>query len=137
MTIKCYSDLRQIDTFKERYYYLKLHGIVGEETFGFDRYVNQMLYRSSKWRKTRSKIIIRDNACDLGIDGYELPNYIVVHHINPITLEDIEEERDIIFDPENLICCSTRTHKAIHYGDETLLPKEPVIRTPGDTCLWK
>ena len=137
MTIKCYSDLRQIDTFKERYYYLKLHGIVGEETFGFDRYVNQMLYKSSKWRKTRSKIIIRDNACDLGIDGYELPNYIVVHHINPITLEDIEEERDIIFDPENLICCSTRTHKAIHYGDETLLPKEPVIRTPGDTCLWK
>ena len=92
MTIKCYSDLRQIDTFKERYYYLKLHGIVGEETFGFDRYVNQMLYRSSKWRKTRSKIIIRDNACDLGIDGYELPNYIVVHHMNPITLEDIENE---------------------------------------------
>ena len=137
MTIKCYSDLRQIDTFKERYYYLKLHGIVGEETFGFDRYVNQMLYRSSKWRKTRSKIIIRDNACDLGIDGYELPNYIVVHHMNPITLEDIEEERDIIFDPENLICCSTRTHRAIHYGDESLLPKEPVIRTPGDTCLWK
>lgn len=137
MKIRCYSDLRQIDTFKERYLYLKLHGVVGEETFGFDRHVNQMLYRSSKWRNTRSKIIIRDNGCDLGIDGYELPNYIIVHHMNPITLEDIEEERDIIFDPEYLICCSARTHKAIHYSDESLLPKEPIIRTPGDTCLWK
>ena len=134
---KCYSDLRQIDSFKERYYYLKLHGTVGEETFGYDRYVNQQLYKSQKWRITRRGIIIRDNGCDLGVDGYELDDYIMVHHINPITLEDIEEERDIIFNPENLICCSSRTHKAIHFGDENLLPKEFVSRRPGDTCLWR
>ena len=135
--IRCYSSLKQIDSFKERYLYLQLKGIVGEETFGFDRYVNQMLYKSYRWRKTRREIIIRDNGCDLGVDGYELDDYIVVHHINPITLEDIEEERYIIFDPENLICCSSRTHKAIHFGDESLLPKELVVRTPGDTCPWK
>lgn len=135
--IRCYSDLKQIDSFNERYLYLKLHGKVGEETFGYDRYVNQQLYRSQKWRKTRREIIIRDNGCDLGVDGFELDKFIVIHHMNPLTLEDIEEERDIIFDPENLISCSTRTHKAIHYGDESLLPKEPTIRRPGDTCLWR
>lgn len=135
--IRCYSDLRCIDSFKERYLYLKLHGRVGEETFGIDRYVNQSLYKSQKWKRTRREIIIRDNGCDLGVDGFELDDYIMVHHMNPITLEDIEEERDIIFDPENLICCSSRTHKAIHFGDESLLPKEPVIRRPGDTCLWR
>lgn len=137
MIIKCYSDLKQIDSFKERFLYLKLRGIVGEETFGYDRYVNQQLYKSQKWRNTRRDIIIRDNGCDLGIDGYELDDYIIVHHMNPITLEDIEEERDIIFNPENLICCSSRTHKAIHFGDENLLPKEFVSRRPGDTCLWR
>ena len=137
MMTKCYSDLRQIDSFKERYLYLKLHGIVGEATFGYDRWVNQSLYKSGKWRRTRNGIIIRDEACDLGIEGYELEDYIMVHHINPITLEDIEEERDIVFDPENLICCSSKTHKAIHFGDESLLPKEPIIRRPGDTCLWR
>lgn len=126
-----------IDSFKERYLYLQLHGKVAEETFGYDRYLNQQLYRSQKWRKTRREIIIRDNGCDLGVDGYELDNFIVVHHMNPITLEDIEEERDIIFDPEYLICCSSRTHKAIHYGDESLLPKDLVVRKPGDTCLWR
>lgn len=135
--IRCYSDLRQIDSFKERYLYLKLHGKVGEETFGYDRWVNQALYKSQKWKRTRRNVIIRDNGCDLGMDGYELNNYIMVHHMNPITLEDIEEERDIIFDPENLICCSSRTHQAIHYGDESLLPKEPIVRKPGDTCLWR
>ena len=135
--IRCYSELKQIDSFNERYLYLKLNGIVAEETFGYDRYVNQQLYKSQKWRNTRRKIIIRDNGCDLGVDGYELDDYIMVHHINPITLEDIEEERDIIFNPENLICCSQRTHRAIHYGDESLLPKEPIIRRPGDTCPWK
>ena len=135
--IRCYSDLRQIDSFIERYKYLKLHGRVGEETFGFDRYVNQSLYKSQKWKRTRREIIIRDNGCDLGVEGFELDDYIMVHHMNPITLEDIEEERDIIFNPENLICCSSRTHKAIHFGDESLLPKEPIIRRPGDTCLWR
>lgn len=126
-----------LDSFLERYYYLKLHGKVAEETFGLDRYVNQMLYRSRKWKKTRAQVIIRDNGCDLGVDGRELSDYIVVHHMNPITLEDIEEERDSVFDPEYLICCSSRTHKAIHFGDETLLPKEFIGRRPNDTCLWR
>lgn len=126
-----------IDSFKERFLYLQLHGKVAEETFGYDRYLNQELYRSQRWRKTRREIIIRDNGCDLGIDGYNLDNFIVVHHMNPITLEDIEEERDIIFDPEYLISCSSRTHKAIHYGDESLLPRDPIVRRPGDTCLWR
>ena len=135
--IKCYSDLIQLDSFIDRYHYLRIHGTVGEATFGYDRWVNQELYRSSKWRRTRSRIIIRDDACDLGVEGYELPNYITIHHINPITLEDIEEERDIVFDPENLICCSSRTHKAIHFGDENLLPKQYVARKPNDTCLWR
>lgn len=135
--IRCYRDLKQLESFKERYYYLKLHGIVGEETFGFDRYVNQSLYRSPRWRLTRSKVIIRDDGCDLGIEGRDLSDYIIVHHMNPITLEDIEEERDSIFDPEYLICCSPRTHKAIHFGDENLLPKDFVERRPNDTCLWR
>lgn len=135
--IKCYRDLIQLESFIERYQYLKLHGKVGEDTFGLDRYVNQMLYKSHKWKRTRSQIIIRDNGCDLGVEGHELDNYIVVHHMNPITLEDIEEERDIIFDPENLICCSSRTHQAIHFGDEGLLPKDFVQRRPNDTCLWR
>jgi hypothetical protein len=135
--IRCYSDLIQLETFKERYYYLKLHGKVGEDTFGFDRYINQSLYKSDKWKKTRSQIIIRDNGCDLGIEGHELDNYIVIHHMNPLTLEDIEEERDVVFNPEYLISCSSRTHKAIHFGDENLLPKDFIERRPNDTCLWR
>jgi hypothetical protein len=135
--IRCYSDLIQLETFKERYYYLKLHGKVGEDTFGFDRYINQSLYKSSKWKRTRSQVIIRDNGCDLGIEGHELDNYIVIHHMNPLTLEDIEEERDVVFNPEYLISCSSRTHKAIHFGDENLLPKDFVERRPNDTCLWR
>lgn len=135
--IRCYSDLIQLNSFIERYRYLKIYGRVGEDTFGFDRYVNQALYKSQRWRKTRGDVIIRDNACDLGVDGYEMGDYIVVHHMNPITLEDIEEERDNVFNPEYLISCSSRTHKAIHFGDESLLPKEPVVRKPNDTCLWR
>lgn len=135
--IRCYSDLILLESFKERYDYLKLHGKVGEETFGLDRYVNQSLYRSRKWKRIRAQVIIRDNGCDLGVDGRELSEYIIVHHMNPITLEDIEEERDSVFDPEYLICCSTRTHKAIHFGDENLLPKEFIGRRPNDTCLWR
>lgn len=134
---KCYSDLIQLDSFIDRYHYLKLHGAVGESTFGYDRWINQELYKSGRWRRTRSRIIVRDEACDLGVDGYDLPDHIVIHHINPITLEDIEEERDVIFDPENLISCSSRTHKAIHFGDESLLPKQFVARRPNDTCLWR
>lgn len=135
--IRCYSDLIQLETFKERYYYLKLHGKVGEDTFGFDRYINQSLYKSKKWKRTRSQVIIRDNGCDLGIEGHELDKYIVIHHMNPLTLEDIEEERDVVFNPEYLISCSSRTHKAIHFGDENLLPKDFVERRPNDTCLWR
>lgn len=135
--IRCYSDLIQLEKFKERYYYLKLHGKVGEDTFGFDRYINQSLYKSNKWKRTRSQVIIRDNGCDLGIEGHELDKYIVIHHMNPLTLEDIEEERDVVFNPEYLISCSSRTHKAIHFGDENLLPKDFVERRPNDTCLWR
>lgn len=135
--IRRYSDLIQLNTFEERYSYLKLHGKVGEDTFGYDRYINQMLYRSKRWRRTRNEVIIRDNACDLGIDGYELDNYIVVHHMNPLTIEDIEEERDVVYNPEYLISCSSMTHKAIHFGDENLLSREPIIRRPNDTCLWR
>ncbi len=135
--IRCYNDLIQLKTFEERFQYLKIHGKVGEETFGLDRYINQQLYKSQRWRSTRSKIIIRDDGCDLGIDGRQMDEYIVVHHMNPIDLEDIEEERDIVFDPDYLICCSTRTHRAIHFGDENLLLRDPVIRRPNDTCLWR
>jgi hypothetical protein len=135
--IRCYRDLKQIDSFKERYLYLKVAGKVGEETFGIDRYVNQQLYRSQRWKRTRSQVIIRDNGCDLGVDGHEIDRYIVIHHMNPITLEDIEEDRDEIYDPEYLICCSSRTHQAIHFGDEELLPKDYVERRPNDTCLWR
>lgn len=135
--IRCYNDLIQLKTFEERFRYLKINGKVGEETFGLDRYINQQLYKSQRWRSTRSKIIIRDDGCDLGIDGRQLDDYIVVHHMNPIALEDIEEERDIVFDSNYLICCSTRTHRAIHFGDENLLIRDPVIRRPNDTCLWR
>lgn len=121
----------------ERYQYLKIHGKVGEETFGLDRYINQSLYKSQRWKNIRSQVIIRDNGCDLGVDGHEIDRYIVVHHMNPITLEDIEEERDVVFDPEYLICCTSRTHQAIHFGDEGLLPKDYVERKPNDTCLWR
>ena len=135
--IRCYSDLRQIDSFLERYYYLRVKGKVGEDTFGSDRYINQHLYNSYRWKKTRRDVIIRDDACDLGIEGYQLDNYIVVHHMIPLTVEDIEEERDIVFDPEYLISCSSRTHEAIHFGDEGLLPKQYIARRPNDTCLWR
>ena len=135
--IRCYKDLSRLESFMERYQYLKIHGKVGEETFGLDRYINQSLYKSQRWKNIRSQVIIRDNGCDLGVDGHEIDRYIVVHHMNPITLEDIEEERDIVFDPEYLICCTSRTHQAIHFGDEGLLPKDYVERKPNDTCLWR
>lgn len=133
---KSYYELRKFKTFEERYKYLKLKGSVGKETFGFDRFINQMLYRSRRWTDTRNSIIIRDNACDLGVSGYEIYDKIIIHHINPISKEDIEDELDIIFDPDNLITTSHRTHMAIHYGDENLLYKKPVVRYPGDTIPW-
>lgn len=136
MKIRTYSELSRLETFEERFDYLKLNGRVGAETFGFDRYLNQIFYQSPKWRRARDKVIIRDNGCDLGIEGHEIYDSIIVHHMNPITLEDIEMEREEIFNPEYLICTTKLTHNAIHYGDKNLLPKLPIERKPGDTKLW-
>jgi hypothetical protein len=135
--IRTYTELQRLRTFEERYKYLQLRGVVGESTFGFDRYLNQLLYSAGRWKRTRDKIIIRDNACDLGMDGYDIHNKILVHHMNPITMEDIELERDTVYDPEFLICTCMDTHNAIHFGDESLLPKLPVQRKRNDTCPWK
>ena len=135
--IRCYKELIRLKTFEERFEYLRLGGIVGEATFGFDRWLNQQLYSSSEWNKVRNKIIIRDNGCDLGIKGYNLRDRIIVHHMNPLAIEDVTSVSPDIFNEEYLICCSQRTHNAIHYGDASLLPKAPVERRPGDTCPWK
>lgn len=138
MSIKTYSELIQLPTFKERYRYLRLKGRVGRDTFGHDRYLNQILYqRHPKWKSARDYVIIRDNGCDLGIEGYEIHSKIIVHHMNPITMDDIENESDFLFDPEFLICTTHITHNAIHYGDEDLLIAEPIIRTKNDTCPWR
>lgn len=138
MNIKTYSELVTLPTFKERFEYLKLSGRVGAETFGFDRHLNQMVYqRDPRWRKARDTVIIRDNGCDLGVEGYEIFGPITVHHINPVTIDDIMNNRSWIFDPEFLICTTHATHNAIHYGDESLLVTSPIIRTPNDTCPWK
>ena len=132
-----YSELVRLKTFEERFEYVKLGGVVGESTFGFDRYLNQALYRSQEWRRLRNKIIVRDNGCDLGIEGMDIGKYIIVHHLNPIAVEDLEEMKEDIFNPEFLVCVSRNTHNAIHFGDEDLLPKKVVERTPNDTCPWK
>jgi len=134
--IRTYSELIKLKTFEERYKYLKLGGSVGKSTFGFDRYLNQMLYTSSRWRSLRDHIIIRDNACDLGIKDREILSKIIIHHMNPITPDDIRYARDHVFDPEFLICTSSNTHNAIHFGDESLLYSLPPERKPGDTTLW-
>ena len=133
---KTYSELIKLKTFKERYNYLRLNGVVGEETFGHDRYINQALYKSDEWLYCRDEIIIRDKGSDLGIDGYEIFGKILIHHILPITIDDILHRRPIVFDHENLITTSLRTHNAIHYGDESLLYSDPVERTPNDTSPW-
>ena len=132
-----YRDLRSLATIQERYSYLRLGGSVGASTFGFDRYLNQAFYKSKEWQQARREVILRDKACDLGIDGYEIVKGLVVHHMNPITVDDVLNRKEEIFDPEFLICVSDRTHKAIHYGDAGLLPKEPVQRRAGDTCPWR
>ena len=137
MSIRTYSELITIPTFKERFQYLRLNGSVGNDTFGFDRYLNQVFYRSQRWRSVRDFVIVRDNGCDLGIDGYEIYSKILIHHMNPITLKDIELESEFLIDPEYLICTSHNTHNAIHYGDDSLLITEPIQRTRNDTCPWK
>ena len=135
--IRSYSELRRITTFEERYKYLQLGGIVGKDTFGFDRYLNQIFYRSQKWRSIRDQVIIRDNGCDLGVEGYDIYGRILIHHMNPITLEYIEREIDFLLNPEYLICTTHNTHNAIHYGDENLLITAPIERTKNDTCPWR
>ena len=134
--IRRYHELRRLETFKERFEYLKLHGNVGEATFGFDRYLNQQFYTSYEWRQLRRRVIIRDNACDLGIDGHEIHRGLYIHHMNAITVEDITSGNPDILDPEYLITVTHQTHNAIHYGDEKLLPRQLVVRRPGDTKLW-
>lgn len=136
-SIKTYSELITLPTFEERYRYLRLSGQVGHETFGFDRYLNQMFYRSQRWKEIRNYVIIRDNGCDLGVEGYEIYDRIYIHHMNPITLSDIERESEFLLDPEYLICVTHNTHNAIHYGDESLLMTAPVERSKNDTCPWK
>lgn len=133
---RCYSELIQFRTFEERYQYLRLQGAVGVDTFGFDRYLNQKFYRSPEWKQVRRDVIIRDEGRDLGVEGYELQNGIYVHHMNPISPNDLIHAENWIFDPEYLICVSFDTHQAIHYGDASLLPKLPVERTMNDTCPW-
>lgn len=137
MKIKTYSELITIPTYLERYQYLRIGGRVGEETFGFDRYLNQTLYRSAEWQRFRREMIVRDNGMDMACDGYDIGGVILLHHINPITEKDIIRRDPKIFDPENVICVSLNTHNAIHYGDESLLNLGPVIRTRFDTCPWK
>ena len=136
-SIRTYSELITIPTFIERFKYLKLGGFVGKETFGFDRYLNQTLYRSAEWKSFRRDMIIRDYGLDLACDGYEIVGKIIVHHIDPITMNDIIRRDPKIFDPENVVCTSMNTHNAVHYGDESLLITEPIVRTKYDTCPWK
>ena len=134
---RTYSELITIPTFEERYKYLKLDGVVGKETFGFDRYINQILYHSDEWKSFRGDIIIRDNGCDLACEGFDIHGRILIHHIDPITVVDISNRHPKVFDPNNVICVSHNTHQAIHYGDENLLILAPIERTKNDTCPWR
>ena len=137
MKTRLYSEVLNYETYEERFNYLKLSGQVAKETFGSNRTLNQILYKDPEWRRTRDKIILRDGGCDLGIPGREIFGPISVHHINPITAEDVINRNYKVFDPNNLICTSDLTHKAIHYSDEHILLKDPIVRTKNDTCPWK
>ena len=137
MEIKCYSELKKLKTFNERFNYLKLDGVIGEETFGYDRILNQVLYKSKKWREVRNEVLVRDNGNDLGVEGYQISGKAIIHHMNPITVDDVLNEREWVYDPEYLITVSNTTHNAIHYSSEDILPKDPIERSKNDTCLWK
>lgn len=137
MNTKCYTDLIKIEDFVGRFNYLKLAGKIGEDTFGFERYLNQIFYRSREWKKVRDEVIVRDQARDLGIEGRELTTRIYIHHMNPITVKDLEQRTAILLNPEYLITVSFDTHQAIHFGDEHLLMKDPIVRTKNDTCPWR
>ncbi len=130
-----YNELIQLSSFSERLQYLRLDGIVGKDTFGFDRYLNQQFYKSRQWKSIRNAVIIRDNGCDIGIDGCEIFGKILIHHMNPITAEDIYHQSDILINPLYLITVSHDTHNAIHYG--SVVSNEVVERSPNDTCPWK
>ena len=135
--IRTYSELIRIPTYEERFRYLQLNGKIGLDTFGFDRYLNQQFYSSPEWRAVRDDIIIRDNGCDLGFEGYDIHGRIYIHHMNPISVRDIVDVTDYLLNPEYLICTTHITHNAIHYGDESLLILAPIERTKNDTCPWK
>ena len=135
--IKSYKELILLPTFEERFNYLKLNSSIGIDTFGFDRYLNQNLYTSSEWRKFRKEIILRDRGCDLGVDGYDIFNYAVIHHINPITVDDVVNHSDCLFDPNNAITCTSQTHRLIHYGAQSPKHESVIERSPNDTCPWK
>lgn len=137
MSIRTYSELIALPTFEERFKYLQLNGQVGESTFGFDRYMNQVFYRSQKWKSIRDFVIIRDCGCDLGVEGYDIHGKIIIHHMNPLSMRDIETESDFLLNPDFLICTTHNTHNAIHYGDENLLVTAPIERTKNDTCPWR
>ena len=135
--MKIYSDLIKLETFEERYQYLRLNGKIGEETFGFDRYLNQIFYKSYEWKRIRNRVILRDKGCDLGIDDREIGGRIYIHHMNPITKNDILNRTEVLLNPEYLISVSKNTHDAIHYGDESLLILNTIERTENDTCPWR
>ncbi|HYQ96748.1 MAG TPA: hypothetical protein VEO92_00150 [Candidatus Nitrosocosmicus sp.] len=136
MRVRRYSELRRLTTFEERFEYLNLQGYVGEQTFGFDRWMNQQFYRSREWKLARNEVIVRDHGCDLGVPGYDIHRGLLVHHMNPLSELDLVSGEECIIDPEFLITTTHRTHNAIHYGDASLLPRAPVERVPGDTKLW-
>lgn len=137
MSIKTYSELIHLPTFEDRFEYLKLKGSVGKDTFGHDRYLNQVFYSSMEWRRLRDEIIIRDNGCDLGIEGREIGGKVYIHHLNPLGANDILTHSEYLVNPEYLICVSFETHNAIHYGDINLLPRDPIERKRNDTCPWR
>ena len=137
MDIKTYSELKTLTTFEERFRYLQLGGKVGEDTFGHDRYLNQMFYTSDEWRRIRRDVIVRDNGCDLGIQNREIHGLIIIHHMNPITIEDIINRSEFLLNPEYLISTVKNTHDAIHFSDERILITDPIERRPNDTCPWK
>lgn len=136
MRTRTYYDLRRLRTFEDRFIYLKLDGSVGRSTFGFDRWLNQRFYNSPEWQSVRRQVILRDDGCDLGIPGYEIHTGLYIHHMNPITQDDILHGEDHILDPEFLITVSMKTHNAIHFGDASHFPRGPIERKPGDTKLW-
>ena len=137
MSIRTYTELTKLRTFRERFEYLKLDGLVGEETFGFERYLNQQFYHSLEWRRIRDQVIARDLGCDLAMEGYEIHEPILIHHMNPITAADIRHSTEFLADTDYLICVTKNTHNAIHYGDASMLITEPIERTPNDTSPWK